>query len=292
LEKTLTLVIPAYNEEASLKENLAALISFCETHSFRLIVVNDGSKDGTGAVLSQYASHACMNAIHHKVNRGYGGAIKSGVAAAETDYVITIDADGQHDLEDVIRLFNFLKEKDADMVIGSRKGQKSASAYRSLGKWLIRSLAKILMPIDIYDINSGIKIYDTKLAQKYLHLCPDAMAYSDIIALVFISQRHRVLELPVKIHPRISGKSTISTATAIDTVREILNIVVLFNPMRIFFPLAMLFFLGALSWGLPFILEDRGVSTGAMLGMVTGFIFFLLGLIAEQLSLIRKRNIS
>jgi hypothetical protein len=175
--------------------------------------------------------------------------------------------------------------------VGSRKGQKEASLYRGVGKNLIRWFAKILLPIHIYDINSGMKMYDTELAKKYIELCPNHMAYSDIIAMVFISQRHLVLEKEITINSRLAGESTINTMTALDTVREILNIVVLFNPMRIFLPISLVSIFLAFAWGIPIVLKGRGVSTGAMLGFTTGIIFFFLGLLAEQMSQIRKSGL-
>ena len=284
----LTIIIPAYNEEESLKELLPELIAFARQQGFQLIVVNDGSSDGTLEVLKQQKPDEYFQFYSHKVNRGYGGAIKTGVRNAKTQYVITIDADGQHDLNDVVQLYQQIIESDADMIVGSRMAHKNASIYRGIGKWLIRSFAKLLLPIHIDDINSGMKIYSTELAQRYIRLCPDHMAYSDIIAMVFISQRHLVLEKPINIKPRTAGVSTISTLTAIETVREILNIVVLFNPTRIFLPLAIFLFAFGVLWELPILLRGAGVSVGAMLLMISGLIFFFLGLMAEQLSLIRK----
>ncbi|MBI3502486.1 MAG: glycosyltransferase family 2 protein [Bacteroidetes bacterium] len=281
----LTIIIPAYNEENSLKQFLPEVISFCEEKKFKLIVVNDGSSDGTQKVLKIFSSPVLF-IIHNKLNKGYGGAIKTGVAAAETTYCITIDADGQHELKDVEKLFNEIKNSDADMVVGRRS--TGGNAYRNAGRSLIRSVAKLLMPVHIHDLNSGMKIYNTALAKKYLHLCPNTMAYSDVIALVFISQRHLVKEIPVTIHPRTSGTSTINTLTAFETLKQILNIVLLFNPMRVFFPLSVFFILVSIAWGLPIVLKGNGVSVGAMLGIITGIVFFLLGLLAEQLSLIRK----
>ena len=85
------------------------------------------------------------------------------------------------------------------MVVGDR-GIKSSGAYRKLGKMLIRRFAKILMEIPIEDLNSGYdSLYRTDLAKRYISLCPDNMPYSDIITLVFISQRHLVLEQPISI---------------------------------------------------------------------------------------------
>jgi len=288
-DSSLTVVVPAYNEEASLPQFLPRLLDCCERNDWKLIVVDDGSRDGTAEVLDGFAEHPRLRVLRHKLNRGYGGALKSGIGVADTDYVLTVDADGQHHLEDLEALFAELLERDADMVVGSRKGTSTSGWYRDLGKSLIRLLARFLVDhLDVYDINSGLKVYDAALAQRYLHLCPDSMAFSDVITLVFTSQRHRVCERGIRVQPRIAGQSTISTGTAVETVREIVNIVVLFNPMRIFLPVSLVSIGLGIAWGLPIVLRGSGVSVGAMLAIVTGIIFFFLGLVAEQVSLIRR----
>ena len=284
----LAVIIPAYNEQESLKSFLPEVIEHCRQKGYRLVVVDDGSTDQTGQLIDSLAQEGNLKVCRHKVNRGYGGAIKTGIWAAETEFIITIDADGQHRLGDIDELYETIISQDADMVVGSRKGAKPAGIYRSAGKWIIRTFAKILMPVPIYDINSGMKIYRTDLARQYLHLCPDSMPYSDIITLIFIYQRHRVQERPITIAQRLAGSSTISTRTAFETIMEILNMLILFNPMRVFMPASLICILGGLIWGLPIVVRGRGVSTGAMLAVLTGFIFFFLGLIAEQLSMLRK----
>ena len=283
----LTIVIPAYNEEQSLSRFLPELITYCRTNGCRLIIINDGSRDNTRNLLSQYAEQPFFSVLHHKVNRGYGGAIKTGINAAKTPYVITIDADGQHRLDDVTALYQALRTTDADMIIGSRKKHRE-SRYRKLGKALIHFIAALLMPIHIHDLNSGMKMYRTGLARQYMQLCPNNMAFSDIITLIFINQRHLVHEHPITVTPRTTGESTISTKTAFDTVMEILHIVTLFNPMRIFLPPAIFFILFSAAWGLPILFSGDGISVGTLFLFVTGLIFFFLGLIAEQLALIRK----
>jgi glycosyltransferase involved in cell wall biosynthesis len=285
--KDLTVVIPAYNEYQALTAFLPELIAYCRDHGCQLIIVNDGSKDQTTELLEQYGQEPFFRAINHKLNRGYGGALKSGIQAAQTELVITIDADGQHRLEDVTRLYQALRETDADMVVGKRKIHRE-NLYRKIGKSLIRTIATLLMPIHIQDLNSGMKIYRTELAQCYIELCPDTMAFSDVITLVFINQRHLVTEHPITIEPRTTGTSTINTKTAIDTVLEILHIVTLFNPMRIFLPPAFFFLTFSAVWGLPILLRGEGISVGTLFLFVTGLIFFFLGLIAEQLALIRQ----
>lgn len=284
----LTIVIPAYNEEKSLSLLLSEVIDFCEKRNVKLIVVNDGSKDNTKEVVSNFLDHACLQFISHKVNKGYGGALKSGIRAAGTDYVVTMDADGQHYLEDVEKLFEEAVKTDADMIVGSRKGNKGGSLYRSIGKGLIRMVAKILLPLNIYDINSGLKIYNTEYARKYSVICPDSMAFSDIITLLFINYKHLVLEIPISIRERKTGQSTISIHTAFETLKQIINIVVLFNPMKIFLPVSLVFMVTGIAWALPILLRGGGMSVGASLLIIMAIMTFLLGLIAEQLSMIKK----
>lgn len=288
----LTVVVPAYNEGDILPHFAPELVRFCEQHGWHLIFVNDGSKDNTGIVLNEIARPPQVRVVHHKVNRGYGGALKTGISQVTTPYLITVDADGQHHLEDIISVFNFARQHDADMVIGKRDEQQNPNLYRSVGKWLIRAFTRVLMPLPVTDLNSGFKLYRTDLAQKYISICPNTMAFSDVITLVFINERRLVMEHPISISPRKAGKSTINTYTAFDTVLEILNIIVMFNPLRIFLPLAFFCITLGLTWGIPIIYLGRGVSVGAMLAIVTGLIFFIGGLLASQISAIRMERLN
>ncbi len=289
---SLTVIIPAFNEADNLKTVLPPLIELSNKNHWKIIVVNDGSVDKTGTVLNDFQDEACFSIIKHKINRGYGAAIKSGILASKTEFIITIDADGQHSVEDVEKLYNSIIIKDADMIVGSRRGSQSSSFFRGIGKWLIRMIAKILMSVPVHDINSGMKIYRTDLARKYINLTPNTMSYSDIITLIFLNNRHVVLEEPITVTKRLKGESTISIETAFNTVMEIINIVILFNPAKIFIPLSIISLILGFGLGLPILITGRGISIGCLLGVVAGIIFFLLGLIAEQLSLISRKNIN
>lgn len=284
----LTIVIPCYNEESSLPSVLPELIRYSKEKNFKLIITNDGSTDSSGKILEKFSAENQFVVINHKVNKGYGGAIKSAINKVDTLLLVTIDADGQHYPEDIDLLLDTMKKTNADMVVGNRKGSQG-DYYRSFGKWIIRKLSRVLVKTDIQDINSGMKLYKTELAKKYLHLCPDSMAFSDIMTLIFSAQKNLVNECPVRIRKRVSGKSTIGLNTAFDTILEIINIVTLFNPVKIFLPISLLFILLGIVWGIPIIIAGRGVSVGAALLILMGVITFLLGLIAEQLSIIRRR---
>jgi glycosyltransferase involved in cell wall biosynthesis len=288
----LTIVIPCYNEAKNLRIFLPQLITFCKENYYKLIIINDGSVDESEEILFEYINHEHFKIIKHKINKGYGAAIKSGIIEVQTKFLITIDGDGQHNLEDIKKLHQIIKEKDADMIVGSRINSKPHSLYRQFGKFLIRIVAKILMPLNIYDINSGMKIYKTELAKKYIKLCPDTMAFSDIITLAFINQKYLVLETPININRRIQGESSISAITAFETTLALFNILMLFNPLRVFLPTSIILLILGLLWGIPIIIMGRGLSVGALLAVLSSIAFFLLGLIAEQLASFRKQLLS
>lgn len=288
MESKLTIIIPAYNEADALPAVLPSLVLNCKEKGWKIIIVNDGSADDTKKVLQAFQSEEILSVIHHKVNRGYGGAIKTGILACNTELCATFDADGQHSFQSLVTLFQKMNETDADLVIGNRIGRSSSGLFRETGKYIIRKLANFLIPLHISDINSGLKLYRTDLAKRYLPLCPNSMAYSDIISLIFVSQKHLVLEHPIEVSHRIAGESTIGVKTAFQTVIEIINILMLFNPLRLFLPLSILFAIVTTIWEIPLLLKGNGLSVGSLFGYIVAFIIFLLGLIAEQLGLIRK----
>lgn len=291
----LTLVIPAYNEEDSLRQFLPELLKFCEQYEMQLVIVDDCSRDGTGSMLDEAAeTHNFLQICHHKVNKGYGGALISGLQMAETRFSVTLDADGQHRLEDVLHLLKKQDETDADLVVGSRENDAEGGSglYRALGKKLIRFTAgRLVDDLPISDLNSGMKLYDTKLAQRYLRLCPDGMAFSEVLPLIFIQQKHLVTETPIAVVSRLGGKSTINTMTALDTLFQIINIVMVFNPMKIFLPIGGIMILLGILWAIPFLARGSGLSSVSMMAMIAGLLLIMMGLLAEQLAQIRKKDL-
>jgi len=158
MKTSLTLVMPAYNEADSLPHVLPALLEHCRRRGWKLIVVDDGSTDGTQEALRQNMDPAVMQIFRHKVNRGYGGALKTGIRNAQTELVATIDADGQHHADDIEAMLEAMRRQDADMVVGRRVGKGAWSLYRRTGRWVIRTLTRVLLPHHIHDINSGLKL--------------------------------------------------------------------------------------------------------------------------------------
>jgi glycosyltransferase involved in cell wall biosynthesis len=288
LDPTLSVVVPIFNEAQSLPGLLPTWIQTCKNHGWDLILVDDGSRDETYQLLQEYQHLSWVKIIRHKVNRGYGGAVKSGIAIVHTDYLVTLDADGQHDIADVEKAYHLAIEKDADMVIGDRSDSQKSGWYREIGKRLILLFTRVLMRQHIDDLNTGFRLMRTELADRYLYLQPDTFAFCVVITLFFISQRHLVLETPISCAKRKAGRSTINTYTAFQILMEIINIIMLFNPLKIFLPLSAISITIGVLWGIPYVLMGHGVSVGSMLAIVIGALFFFLGLLASQLSAIRK----
>jgi len=289
MTEKLTIVVPIYNEEVSLKILIPSLIKFADENHCKLILVNDGSTDNSDSIIESYNLTSVFKYIKHKKNKGYGATLKAGIEQCETEFVVTVDADGQHLLKDVLKLRTRIIDSDADLVIGSRVDNKGSESIKRFGKFVIRNLSKILIQNQINDLNAGMKMMRTSLAKRYIRICPDTFAFSDVITLIFISEKNVVLEEPIQVIQRQNGKSKITLNTAFETILEIINITVLFNPLRVFLPLTFLFLILGFGWSLKIVLEGNGVSVGGSLLIVLGILCFLIGLVAEQLSFIKKR---
>ena len=288
--KDLTVIVPVFNEEASIEALLVNIKEKIVPTGASIIFVNDGSTDNSKALLKVEVSKQ-ISLVNHKVNRGYGGAIKSGILASKTPYVITFDADNQHDINDIPKLYEQIKIQDADMVVGKRKSYRESN-FKRLGKWIIRRLVNTLFPLKVSDINSGIKIYRSDIAVKNLEFCPDSMAFSDVILLMFVSQRHLVTEMEVTCFERNSGQSKVGLNSAINTFFEILSVVLLFNPLKIFLPVSFICFLFGSIWGAFMIMQGNGLSVAALLALLISVLLLLIGLVANQLRNISKALIN
>lgn len=283
----MTIIVPCYNEEDNIPLFFPTLLSFAQAHNYNIIVVNDGSRDETAQTLSVFKEYPQLTILNHKCNRGYGAAIKTGLKATTTQFAITIDSDGQHRLEDVEKCFSKIQETDADLVVGSRQNNASGN-YRTFGKWLIRAFANSLLDLPIKDLNSGMKCYRMSETKRYLDLCPDTMAFSDVILLLMINDKKLVSETPIEIAPRTAGKSTIGTKTALVTIAEILNLAILLRPMTTFFRLGLIFMFLGLAWSTFTYIHSTMISSAAVMLVIFGLFCFVLGLLGEQLCQIRR----
>ncbi len=283
---TLSVVIPAYNEGPAVGPVLDSVVELARIHQWEVIVVDDGSVDDTAQQVGQRADDCYLKLIRHPYNRGYGAALKTGIRASTAPLVATMDSDGQHDPHDLLTLLPM--SKDHSLVVGQRPGLIHSQLWRMPGKWVLNWLANYLAHRQIPDLNSGMRLFDTEVIKKYLHLCPDAFSFSTTSTLVFFNRGYAVTYVPITIRQRHQHvKSTVKLSTGFDTLILILRLATLFQPLRIFVPASVFFVTLGIFWGLPYVLLARGVSVGALLLIMTGLLLFFFGLLTDQVAQLR-----
>ena len=282
-ERRVTIVIPAFNEEGGIGNVLTALRGDLPPGVAEIVVVDDGSTDRTAEIAEANGARV----LRHPSNRGYGASLKTAIRAVDTEYVLTMDADGQHRLEDVAKLCEAVSAaRRPDCVIGHRTQLLHSRLWRMPGKWFLNRLARILTQKDIRDLNSGLRVIRRDVLLKYMHLCPSGFSFSTTITVALASRGYDVHFVPIKIEPRV-GKSMVSVRTGFQTILLVLRLASLFNPLRVFLPLAMLFILFGVAWSIPYFLDGQGLTVAAMLSILTGVILFGLGLICDQVAQLR-----
>lgn len=282
-QKLVTIVIPAHNEEGAIGRVLESLRTELPDTVAEVIVVDDGSTDSTAEIVARSG----VRMIRHPTNRGYGASLKTGVRAATTPYVLTMDADGQHRMEDVAKLCQAVTGEHApDMVIGHRTALIHSPLWRMPGKWVLTRLARTLTQKDIKDLNSGLRIMRREVLTKYMHLCPSGFSFSTTITVALASRGYKVDFVPIQVEHRV-GKSMVNVRTGFQTILLVLRLASLFNPLRVFLPLSALSFLAGTIWAIPYLLAGHGLTVAAMLLMLTGVTLFGMGLICDQVAQLR-----
>ncbi len=281
--KLVTIVIPAFNEEGGIGDVLTRLAAALPEQVAEIVVVDDGSTDRTAEI----AIAAGVRVIRHPVNRGYGASLKTAIKACTTDYVLTMDADGQHRLEDVAALCVAISgERAPDCVIGHRTALLHSRLWRMPGKWALTKLARILTQKEIRDLNSGLRVMRREVVMRYMHLCPSGFSFSTTITVALASRGYLVEFVPIQVEKRV-GKSMVSVSTGFQTILLVLRLASLFNPLRVFLPLAMLFIVFGIGWTVPYMINGQGLTVAAMLSILTGVLLFGLGLVCDQVAQLR-----
>jgi glycosyltransferase involved in cell wall biosynthesis len=279
----LSVIVPAYNESKTIGNLLTSSLDLARAHNWEIIVVNDGSTDDTAERVHQCVDGRHLKLISHKQNRGYGASLKTGIRASSASGIATMDSDGQHDPNDLIRLLPLLDEYD--LVVGTRTNPIHSPPFRMPGKWILKWLADYLSGQKIPDLNSGLRLFRTDLIKKYLHLCPDGFSFSTTTTLIFLNRGYSVAYEPITIRPRSKGgKSTVKFSTGFATIIMILRIMSLFQPLRVYIPASVSLGIAGILWGFPYIILQRGISVGALLLIITGILLFFFGLLTDQVA--------
>ncbi len=285
-----TFVVPAFNEERGIRGVIERLSELELDVPVELLVVNDGSTDGTAAVLEALrAERGNLRVLHHRVNRGYGAALKTGFSAALHDVVVITDADGTYPESKVGELLAHIYD-GAEMAVGARTGPEvNVPLVRRPAKWFLRMLASYLAGERIPDLNSGLRAMKRELVQRYRPIIPNGFSFTTTITLAALTNHHRVDWISINYQKRSGSSKIRPIRDTLGFTALIVRTVLYFNPLKIFYPVAAVcgaLLAGSLYYDI-FYLPEPNLSDKTVLLFVALVQVLTVGLLAD---LIEKKS--
>jgi glycosyltransferase involved in cell wall biosynthesis len=277
--KDVSVVIPAFNEEQGIGPVVTGLLA---RHTWReVLVVDDGSRDAT----AERARAAGARVVCHPYNKGNGAAVKTGIREARGEVVLLMDADGQHDPEDVAAVIGPVGPYD--MVIGARSSADQ-DLLRALGNAVFKALASWLTGRPIPDLTSGFRAARRERLLEILHLLPNGFSYPTTSCLAFLKAGHNVSFVPIRARARVGTSKIRALRDGTKFLLLIFKIVTLYSPLKVFFPVSAASFLLGLGYGLWNVLASGPghgkIPMGSALLIQLAVVVFLFGLISEQIA--------
>lgn len=195
--RDVTVVIPVYNENNEIvQKTYSDLISM----GTNVIIVDDG---GTMDL------PITTKTISYVPNMGYGYALKKGIAAAETAFIITMDGDGQHTADDARKLYTVFKLiNDCDMVVGCR-WNLNEKPLRWIGRKMLNFIASMIARHYLIDLNSGMRIFRRDLAIGYAPILCDTFSFTTSLTMSMVTDGHKIAWFPIDVQQRAHGKSSV-----------------------------------------------------------------------------------
>jgi glycosyltransferase involved in cell wall biosynthesis len=274
-----SVVIPAFGEADVIGDVVSGLRRAANWHE--ILVVDDGSTDATGRA----AETAGSRVLRHPYNKGNGAAVKTGIRAATGEYILIIDADGQHKPDDATRIVSRLGEYD--LVIGARAHATQATWLRRLGNHLLNGLASYLTGRPIPDLTSGFRAARRQHLREFLHLLPNTFSTPTTTTLAFVKAGYNVAFEPVEARLRVGHSKIRLLRDGAKFFLIILKVVTIFSPLRVFLPISVASFLVGLAYALWTIATQSHVTNSSVLLIMLGVIVFLMGLVSEQIAALR-----
>jgi len=274
-----TVVLPAFNEAAGIAVTVREVRTVLRGLAlpWELIVVDDGSTDDT----AELARREGATVVRVPRNRGYGAALKTGIARAAHETVVIMDADGTYPAAAIPDLLEHAL--DFDMVVGSRTGPSvHVPAVRRPAKWFLGRLASYLAGQEIPDLNSGLRVVRRGLVQRFEHLLPSGFSFTTTITLAALCNDALVHWHPIDYRPRL-GASKIKPVHAFDFLMLILRTVVFFNPLKVFLPVgAVLFLVGFAKFVWDLFVGN--FSETVVMGFLGAVLVWSVGLLSDQIA--------
>ncbi len=280
-ETSVSIVVPAFNEEKGIGPVLGELARTMKATGWdhEIIVVDDGSSDATATVARDSGAHV----LSHGSNRGYGAALKSGIRAARSPWILITDADGTYPTDAIPAILEAAPGND--MVVGARVGESvQGPALRRPARWILRRLAAYLSETEIPDLNSGLRIFRRARALQFFPILPSGFSFTTSITLALLCNDGRVVYLPID-YARRTGRSKIRP------IRDMLNFVLLihrvvlyFNPLKIFVPASLMVLAGFLASVAYDIFVLSNLTEKTLILLFAGVQILAVGLLADMIS--------
>jgi glycosyltransferase involved in cell wall biosynthesis len=279
-----SLIIPAHNEEDTIKIVLDRIVELRFPDKYEIIIIDDGSTDTTTSIINKYP----VKLIKHQTNKGYGAALKTGIRKANGKYIITFDSDGQHDPADALKIESLLE--DNELVIGERTKDSFQVNKRKLGKKLIRWIGEFLVDQKLPDYNSGFRGFHTELIKGLLHIMPNGFSFSTTSTLAFIKEGYSFATFPIKVTERQGRRSSVKLfSDGAKTFLLLFRIIMLFNPLKVFFPASIIITCFGVVFGIyGYLSFGRFANTAVIISLVGIFLFFT-GLLADQIAIMNRK---
>ncbi|MFC2062039.1 glycosyltransferase family 2 protein [Elusimicrobiota bacterium] len=285
IKDEISIIVPVYNEENAVGDFLNSIKETMgqKNVKYEIIAVDDGSADRSFDVIKDDEE---IVVLRHEKNRGYGAALKTGIRKVRYETIIIIDADGSYSPKDLDVLLN--EAEDWDMIVGDRvAGNKGHAISRSIAKWFLKHIAQYLSGRKIPDLNSGLRIFPKKIAEKYINIFPDGFSFTTTITMIMLCNYYKVKFVPIEYHRRI-GKSKIRPVyDTINFIKLIVQMSLYFNPIKIFVPVSLLLLASAMVIGIYQGIVFRNITTITVIIFMSGLQIGMLGLLSD---LIDKRT--
>ncbi|MCB2117081.1 MAG: glycosyltransferase family 2 protein [Rhodobacteraceae bacterium] len=281
---SLSVVIPAFNEEGAVRETIEDVRRNLDPLSipYEIIVIDDGSEDNTLEIARETGVIVDTN----QVNTGYGASLKRGIKHAQYEYVAILDADGTYPARYLPSMLAMCRNQD--MVVGDRgAAMKNVPWIRKPAKFILNNFASFLAERKLNDLNSGLRVFRKSELVPFIPLLPQKFSFTTTITLCMACNGKRMIYTPIEYGKRV-GKSKIRPVDFINFLILVLRMTTLFNPLRVFIPFGlMLMGLGAVKFIYDIWMDNLSETT--IFAFLSALIIWSLGLIADMISRLHLR---
>lgn len=277
----ISVIIPAYNEAHAITDTVYRAFAACKTigKPHEIIVVDDGSQDGTGEIARQAGATVLAN----PQNSGYGISLQRGIRAAQYAHIAITDSDGTYPIEDLKSLHDEM-QKGFDMVVGARQGSAyEGSAVKSFSRKAFKWLAEYTAGRSIPDINSGLRMFRRDLALQHLPQTCFGFSFTTSLTLIFMLQGYFVGYIPIAYHARVGKTKVRHLRDTLRTLQVMTEVIMRYNPIKLFLLVALGVCALAVLVGVSGMLLNNGLLfLGGWILLAAAMVIFSMGFLAMR----------